>query len=76
MYCLKNFELFTKIVCRDILKYKTVNIYILGGQKMIDLTINKENLERNIKKAKENKIVIPTYEQMKHPETIPGQDKG
>lgn len=42
---------------------------------MIDLTINKENLERNIKKAKENKIIIPTYEQMKHPETIPDKIK-
>ena len=42
---------------------------------MIDLTINKENLERNIKKARENKIVIPTYEQMKHPETIPDKIK-
>lgn len=42
---------------------------------MIDLTINKENLERNIKKARENKIVIPTYEQMKHPETIPNKIK-
>ena len=42
---------------------------------MIDLTINKENLERNIKKAKENNIVIPTYEQMKHPETIPDKIK-
>ena len=42
---------------------------------MIDLTINKENLERTIKKAKENNIVIPTYEQMKHPETIPDKIK-
>ncbi len=42
---------------------------------MIDLTINKENLERNIKKARENNIVIPTYEQMKHPEQIPDKIK-
>lgn len=42
---------------------------------MIDLTINKENLERNIKKARENNIIIPTYEQMKHPETIPDKIK-
>ena len=42
---------------------------------MIDLTINKENLEHNIKKARENNIVIPTYEQMKHPETIPDKIK-
>ena len=42
---------------------------------MIDLTINKENLERNIKKARENKIVIPTYEQMKDPDKIPDKIK-
>ena len=38
---------------------------------MIDLTVNKEALERNIQKARENRIVIPTYRQMKDPETIP-----
>ena len=37
----------------------------------IDLTINKEGLEHNIAKAKENKILIPTIAQMQHPETIP-----
>lgn len=44
---------------------------------MIDLTIHRERLERNIKKARENQVVIPTYGQMMHPETIPGklQDK-
>jgi len=42
---------------------------------MIDLTINKEKLERNIKKARENNIIIPTYEQMKHPEAIPDKIK-
>lgn len=42
---------------------------------MIDLTLNKTGLENNIKKARENKIVIPTYEQMKHPETIPDKIK-
>lgn len=40
---------------------------------MIDLTINREGLARNIQKARENRIVIPTYAQMKHPETIPGK---
>ena len=39
---------------------------------MIDLTINKKGLENNIKKAKENNIIIPTVSQMQHPETIPG----
>ena len=38
---------------------------------MIDLTINKQGLEHNIKKAKENGIIIPTIAQMEHPETIP-----
>ena len=30
---------------------------------MIDLTINKQGLEHNLKKAKENGIVIPTIAQ-------------
>ena len=40
---------------------------------MIDLSVNRENLDRNIKKARENHVVIPTYQQMKHPDTIPGK---
>ena len=31
---------------------------------MIDLTINKQGLEHNLKKAKENGIVIPTIAQI------------
>ena len=44
---------------------------------MIDLTINRQGLEHNLKKARENSILIPTIAQMQHPETIPGkvQDK-
>jgi cysteine synthase len=38
---------------------------------MIDLTKNPENLARNIKKSRENNVIIPTYAQMKNPETIP-----
>ncbi len=38
---------------------------------MIDLRIDPAGLEHNIQVARENKIAIPTYEQMKHPETIP-----
>ena len=34
---------------------------------MIDLSINKQGLEHNIKKAKENGIIIPTIAQMQHP---------
>lgn len=38
---------------------------------MIDLKINKTALEHNIKKARDNGIVIPTFAQMKNPELIP-----
>ena len=38
---------------------------------MINLTINKPGLENNIKKARENGVIIPTLEQMKHPEKTP-----
>ena len=35
---------------------------------MIDLTINSENLEANIRKARENNVVIPTFKQMRDPD--------
>ena len=35
---------------------------------MIDLTINEAVLERNVQKARENGVVIPTLAQMKDPE--------
>lgn len=38
---------------------------------MIDLTINKEVLKRNIERAKEKNIIIPTFKQMANPELIP-----
>lgn len=38
---------------------------------MIDLTMNREKLERTIKRARDNKIVIPTLAQMRNPELIP-----
>lgn len=38
---------------------------------MIDLTKNSKGLAHNIEKAKENHVVIPTFSQMQHPETIP-----
>ncbi len=38
---------------------------------MIDLRIHREGLEHNLKKARENRILIPTIAQMQHPETIP-----
>ena len=38
---------------------------------MIDLRINKEGLAKNIAKAKENNIIIPTFAQMQNPKLIP-----
>ena len=37
----------------------------------IDLSINKEGLSHNLKKAKENNIIIPTIAQMQNPDLIP-----
>ena len=34
---------------------------------MIDLTINSGSLERNVKKARENKVIVPTFKQMVDP---------
>ena len=42
---------------------------------MIDFTVNKEGLQHNIEKARENNIIIPTIKQMQHPELIPEQIK-
>ena len=38
---------------------------------MIDLSINEKQLERTARRAHERGIMIPTFEQMKHPEKIP-----
>jgi cysteine synthase len=38
---------------------------------MIDLTINRNTLEKNIRKAKENGIIVPTFGQMRNPQAIP-----
>ena len=35
---------------------------------MIDLTVNNENLERNILKARENNVIIPNFKQMRDPD--------
>ena len=40
---------------------------------MIDLHIHQEGLDHNIAKARENGIIIPTFAQMRDPETIPGK---
>lgn len=42
---------------------------------MIDLTRNEAALERNIEKAKENHIIIPTIAQMKDPDQVPEKIK-
>lgn len=38
---------------------------------MIDLSIVKKGLENNVKLAKERNLIIPTFKQMRNPETIP-----
>ncbi len=38
---------------------------------MIDLTLNEEQIERTAKLCKELGIILPTFQQMKNPETIP-----
>lgn len=38
---------------------------------MIDLTVNKKQLERAILRARERNIIIPTFRQQKNPELIP-----
>lgn len=38
---------------------------------MIDLTVNEEQLERTIQRARERNILIPTFRQQKNPELIP-----
>ena len=43
--------------------------------KMIDLTINEASLAKNIEKAKENNIILPTIAQMKNPDLIPDKIK-
>src|SRR5450759_5945419 len=42
---------------------------------MIDLTIQKDRRARAIQRARERKIVIPTFEQMKDPGKIPAKTK-
>ena len=43
---------------------------------MINLTIEQETLQRSVKRAKAQNIVIPTFEQMKNPDLIPDSIKG
>ncbi len=46
-----------------------------GETAVIDLTVNKKVLEKNIKRARERGIVIPTFRQMKNPDTVPEKFK-
>ena len=41
----------------------------------IDLTINAEQLERTIQRARERNIIIPTFEQMRDPSKVPNKIK-
>ena len=41
----------------------------------IDLTVKKDRLERAVKRAKEQNIIIPTFAQMKNPALIPDKVK-
>lgn len=38
---------------------------------MIDLTKNEQALQKNIDRARENNIILPTFEQMRNPNKIP-----
>ncbi len=38
---------------------------------MIDLTVNREVWKRNVKIARENGVVIPTFAQLKDPSGVP-----
>ncbi len=42
---------------------------------MIDLKMNEERIQLNAKHCKERKIKLPTFEQMRNPETIPDKIK-
>ena len=42
---------------------------------MIDLTVHEKQLQHAIERAKENKIVIPTFAQMRNPDLIPEKIK-
>jgi len=42
---------------------------------MIDLTVHEEALARTVERAKERNILLPTFAEMKHPETLPEEVK-
>jgi cysteine synthase A len=42
---------------------------------MIDLSVNPEQLTKVVKRCRERSIIVPTFEQMRNPETIPDHIK-
>ena len=42
---------------------------------MIDLTVNEKQLQKTIQRCRERNIVIPSFQQMKHPQLIPDSIK-
>ncbi|MCL2128272.1 MAG: pyridoxal-phosphate dependent enzyme [Treponema sp.] len=43
---------------------------------MIDLTVDKTILEKNVKKARDNGIIVPTFGQMRDPRSVPASVQG
>mgnify|MGYP000866028654 FL=1 len=43
--------------------------------KLIDLTVNEDQLKETVELAKERKIIIPTFKQMKNPKLVPDKIK-
>ena len=42
---------------------------------MIDLTKHEDKLQNTVQRARERDIIIPTFEQMKNPDSIPAHIK-
>ncbi|RLB00164.1 MAG: pyridoxal-5-phosphate-dependent protein subunit beta, partial [Deltaproteobacteria bacterium] len=42
---------------------------------MIDLTVNEEQLERTVRRARERGIIVPTFKQMRDPSLVPEKIK-
>jgi cysteine synthase len=42
---------------------------------MIDLTVNEKQLQKTIQRCKERDIIVPTFQQMKHPQMVPDSIK-
>jgi cysteine synthase len=54
---------------------KNDSISFYGGKVMINLSVNKTILEKNIQKAKKEGIIVPTFAQMRDPHTVPSSIK-